>query len=154
MRIRSRSRRFRVAAVLVAGVAILAVGSGAWAAMGGGTAPATFSIELDGDPISTAKAYDLDGAIVTVDKKEQVKEYTLRISLALRANPAPAQAFKDGQTFASAKVNLVAGDYSLLKTYELANATVVAYVQSGDASSNTFNQELVLKSRTLTISGP
>jgi len=42
----------------------------------------------------------------------------------------------------------------VLTTYELANASVVAYRQTGDAATNTFDQELVLKSRSLTASTP
>jgi hypothetical protein len=151
---RFRNRRFRVATVFVFGVAILAFVSGAWAVFGEGTAPATFSVVLDGDLVSTAKGYGLDAAIVNANKREQYKEYTLRISLQLKDNPAPAEAFQNGQTFASAKINLLSAGSAILKTYELVNATVVAYRQSGNAATNSFDQELVLKSRTLTISGP
>ena len=148
---RFRNRRFRV---LVFGVAILAFVSGAWALMSEGTAPVTFSVELDGEQLSTAMGYKFDAAIVNANKREQYNEYTLRISLALRDNPAPAVAFQNGQTFASAKINLLGTDSAVLGTYELGNATVVGYRQSGDAATNSFDQELVLKSRTLAISGP
>lgn len=151
---RFKNRRFRVAAALVAGVAVLAFVSGAWAVISGGTAPTTFVIHLDGELIATAKGYELNGANVTVDRKDSYKEYTLRINLALKDNSEPARAFQTGQTFTSAKVDLVTASIALLKTYELVNATVVAYRQSGDAATGTFNQELVLTSRTLTISGP
>ena len=36
-------------------------------------------------------------------------------------------------------------------TYTLVNATVVSYRQNGDAATNSFDQQLVLRSRTLTI---
>ena len=91
---------------------------------------------------------------MSVDKKAPYREYTLRISLALRDNPGPAQAFQNGQTFASAKIDLLSAGLAVLTTYELADATVVAYRQSGDAATNTFDQELVLKSRSLTITTP
>ena len=142
-----RGVRFRVAAVLVAAVAILAFVSGAWALIGGGTPPATFSVQLDGETVSTATGYELDAATLAGDKKE----YTLRLSLRLTDNASPAQAFQSGQTFASAAVNLLAGDFAVLKTYTLVNATVVAYRQSGDAATNSFDQQLVLRSRSLTI---
>lgn len=152
---RSLSRwRFHVAAVVAAAAAALAFVAGAWGVIGGGGPVAMFAIHLDSELVATAKGYELDSATVNVDKKGPTPEYTLRISLALRDNPAPAQAFQNGQTFASAKIDLLSAGLSVLATYELANATVVAYRQSGDAATDTFEQELVLKSRSLTISTP
>ena len=141
-----RGMRFRVAAVFVAAAAILAGVSGAWALIGGGTPPATFSVTLDGEAVTTAKGYELDAALIS-----SKREYTLRLLLALTNNASPAQAFQSGQTFASAEITLLAADFTILKTYTLINATVVAYRQSGDAATNTFEQELVLKSKSLTI---
>jgi len=138
--------RFRVAAVLVAAAAILVGVSGAWAVISGGTAPNTFRVELDGEGIFTAIGYELDAVLLGTKK-----EYTLRLSLQLKDNAGPAEAFQSGQTFASAKVDLLASDATVLKTYTLVNATVVAYRQSGDASTNTFAQQLVLRSKSLTI---
>jgi len=138
-----------VAAVLVAAVAIFAGVSGAWALIGGGTPPATFSVQLDGETLATATGYALDGGFVNGDKRE----YTLRISLQLTDNASPAQAFQNGQTFASATITLLAGNLATLKTYTLVNPTVVAYRQSGEAATNTFDQQLVLSSRSLTIGG-
>lgn len=142
-----RGVRLRVATILVAAVAIFAGVSGAWALIGGGTPPATFSVQLDGETVTTATGYELDGAVLSGGKRE----YTLRLSLRLTDNPAPALAFQSGQTFASATITLLAADLSILKTYTLANPTVVAYRQSGDAATNTFDQQLVLSSKSLTI---
>lgn len=150
---RSRSR-LRVAVIVAAAAAVCVFVASAWGVIGGGAPVATFAIQLDSEPLTTAKGYELDGAIVGVDKKGPNTEYTLRISLALRDNPGPAQAFQNGQAFASAKVVLLSTGLAVLTTYELANATVVAYRQSGDAATNTFEQQLVLKSRSLTISTP
>jgi hypothetical protein len=151
----SRSRsRLRVAVVVVAAAAVSVFVASASGVIGGGAPVATFAIQLDSEPLTTAKGYDLDAAIVGVDKRGPIREYTLRISLALRDNPAPAQAFQNGQTFASAKIDLLSAGAEALATYELAGATVVAYRQTGDAATNTFDQQLVLKSRTLTISSP
>jgi hypothetical protein len=140
-----RTRRFL--AVVVAVVTVLAGVSTAWALIGGGTPPATFAVTIDGELITTAKGYALDGTLVSGKK-----EYTLRLSLQLTDNAAPAQAFQNGDTFEAAKVELVDGSLAVLRTYTLGNATVVAYRQSGDAATNTFTQELVLRSRSLTIS--
>lgn len=144
-----RHGRLRITALLISVVGIFALVSGAWAALSGGTAPATFAIEVDGETLTNAKAYELSGA---VGGARDAKEYTLTITLRLTDNPAPAQAFQTGKTFASAKINLVTADGSILKTYELVNATVVGYRQTGNAATNTPEQNLVLKSRTLTIS--
>ncbi|MCZ7588315.1 MAG: hypothetical protein M5U27_05505 [Gaiella sp.] len=135
------------AAALVAAIVTSGGVSAAWALVGGGTAPATFAVQLDGETVVTATGYELGAGLSSGDKRE----YTLRLSLQLTDNPAPAQAFQSGQTFVSASVSLLAGDLSVLKTYRLANATVVAYRQSGDAASNDFVQELVLRSRSLSI---
>jgi len=153
--VRTRSRaRLRVAFVLAAGAAVLAFVAGAWGAFGGGAQVAAFAIQLGSEPVTLAKEYELDAAIVSADKKAPYPEYTLRISLQLTDSPGPAQAFADGQTIASVKIDLLGADLAVLRTYELADATVVAYRQSGDAATNTFEQELVLKSRSLTISPP
>ena len=141
----SRGSRFRVAAVFVA-VAILVSVSGAWALIGAGTPPATFMVTLDTEVVTTAKGYTLDGALVSGKR-----EYTLRLSLQLTDNPEPAQSFQNGQTFATAKIELLDSSFAILKTYTFANASVVAYRQSGDAGTNTFTQELVLRSKSLTI---
>ena len=135
------------AAFVVTAIVASACVSAALALIGGGTAPATFAVQLDGETIITAKGYELDAALTGGDKRE----YTLRLSLQLTDNAAPAQAFQSGQTFASASITLLAGDLAILKTYTLTNATVVAYRQAGDAATNSFVQELVLRSRSLTI---
>lgn len=140
-------RSTRLAAAALAAVAAVSIGvSAGWALIGGGTAPATFAVTLDGELVQTAKGYALDGAIVSGKK-----EYTLRVSLQLTDNAGPALAFQNGDTFAAAKVELLAANLAILRTYTLANATVVAYRQSGDAGTNAFTQELVLKSKSLTI---
>ena len=136
----------RASVVLLVATAVLISVSGAWALIGGGTAPATFQVTLDGEGVRTAKGYALDGALVSGKR-----EYTLRISLQLTDNAAPAQSFQNGDTFASAKVELVSGSFAVLRTYTLANAIVVAYRQSGDAATNMFTQELVLRSKSLTV---
>ncbi len=146
--------RLRVAVLLAVGVAVLALVSTAWAFIGGGAPVATFAIHLDSELVATARGYELDAAVVSTDKKDQSTEYTLRISLALRDDPGPAQAFQNGQTFASARIDLLSGSLAVLTTYELADAKVVAYRQAGDAATNTFEQELVLESGSLTISAP
>jgi hypothetical protein len=143
---RTRRIPLRVTVVLVIAAAVLISVSGAWALIGGGTAPATFQVTLDGELVTTAKGYALDGALVSGKR-----EYTLRVSLQLTDNAAPAQSFQNGDTVASARVELVSGSFAVLRTYTLANATVVAYRQSGDASTNTFTQELVLRSKSLAI---
>lgn len=150
-----RSRHW-IRVVVVVGVAsVLAVAAGAWGAFGGvGTRVATFTIRLGSDPVTYATSYELDAAIVSVDKKAPYREYTLTISLALTDNAAPAQAFANGQTFASAQLDLLGADLAVVRTYELTDATVVAYRQGGNAATNTFDQELVLKSRSLAISTP
>lgn len=142
---RRRTRAYLAAAVASTAAIVIGV-SGAWAVIGGGTAPATFAVTLDGELVQTAKGYALDGALVSGKK-----EYTLRISLQLTGNAAPAQSFQSGQTFATARVELLAGNLTTLRSYTLANAAVVAYEQSGDAATNAFTQELTLRSRTLTI---
>jgi hypothetical protein len=142
----SRGSRFRVATLLVAVAAVVVSVSGAWALISGGTPPATFQVTLDTEAVTTAKGYTLDGAVVSGKR-----EYTLRLSLQLTDNAAPVQSFQSGQTFASAKVDLLDASFAVLKTYTLANATVVAYRQSGDAATNTFTQELVLRSKSLTV---
>lgn len=144
-----KTRRIGTAFVVAAIVTSASV-SAAWALIGGGTAPATFAVQLDGETVVTAKGYELDAALTGGDKRE----YTLRLSLQLTDNAAPTQAFQNGQTFASASVSLLAGDLTILRTYGLANATVVGYRQAGDAATNTFVQELVLRSRSLTTSAP
>ena len=140
-------KRLRAMAVLAASAAALASGAGAWALIGGGTPPATFRVQLDGEAVVTATGYELDAALAAGDKRE----YTLRLSLRLTDNAAPAQAFQTGQTFASAAVELVASDQTVMKTYSLVNATVIGYRQRGDAGTNTFEQQLVLRSRSLAI---
>lgn len=135
------------AAVLMAAIVASACVSAAWALIGGGTAPATFAVQLDGEAVVSAKGYELDATMAGGDKRE----YVLRLSLRLTDDAAPAQAFQSGQTFASASVSLLAGDLSVLKTYTLGNATVVEYRQTGDAATNTFDQQLVLRSRSLTV---
>jgi hypothetical protein len=143
--------KIRVGATfLLAAVVASACVSAAWALIGGGTPPATFAVTLDGETVATAKGYELDAGLSGGDKRE----YTLRLSLQLTDNTAPVQAFQSGQSFASASVTLLAADLRILRTYTLANATVVAYRQSGEAGTNAFDQELVLKSRSLTIAGP
>lgn len=142
----SKSTRLRATAVLIAAAAVLIGVSGAWALIGGGTAPATFRVTLDGEGVTTAKGYALDGALASGRR-----EYTLSVSLQLTDNAAPAQSFQNGDTFVSARVELVSGSFAVLRTYTLANATVVGYRQTGDASTNAFTQELVLKSRSLTV---
>ncbi len=142
---RRRTRAYLAAAVASTAAIVIGV-SGAWAVIGGGTAPATFAVTLDGELVQTAKGYALDGALVSGKK-----EYTLRISLQLTDNAAPAQSFQSGQTFATARVELLAGKLTTLRSYTLANAAVIAYEQSGDAATNAFTQELTLRSRTLTI---
>lgn len=151
-----RSRRLlRFPLVVVAAAAtVLVFVAGAWGLIGGGAPVATFAIHLDSELLTTAKSYELDAAVVSVDKKGPSAEYTLRISLALTDSPGPAQAFQNGQTFGSAKIELLSAGLGVLTTYELANATVAAYRQSGDAATNTFEQEIVLKSRNLTVSTP
>ena len=141
-----RSIQLRTTAVVATAAAVLISVSGAWALIGGGTVPATFQVTLDGEGVTTAKGYALDGALVSGKR-----EYTLRVSLQLTDNAAPAQSFLNGDTFASAKVELVSGSFTVLRTYTLANATVVAYRQGGDAATNTFMQELVLRSKSLTV---
>ncbi|HUG65680.1 MAG TPA: hypothetical protein VMK83_10720 [Gaiellaceae bacterium] len=143
---RTSRTSLRVTVVLVAAVAVLITVSGAWALIGGGTAPATFKVTLDGGLVTTAKGYALDGTLAS-----SKKEYTLRLSLQLTDNAAPAQSFHNGDTFASAKVDLLGADLAVMKSYTLTNATVVAYRQTGDAATNTFTQELVLKSKSLAI---
>lgn len=152
--LRRPGHRLGIAAVVVATASLLVFGAGAWAFIDGGARVATFAIRLDSELLATAKGYELDAEMVSADKKALSAEYTLRISLALRDNPAPAQAFQNGQMFASARVDLLGAEATVLTTYELRNATVVAYRQSGDAATNAFVQELVLKSDLLTISGP
>ena len=152
-------RRFphplRVLLLVLASATVLVFAAAAWGVVGGGAPVATFAIHLDSELVTTAKGYELDAANVNVDKKGGPSaEYTLRISLALRDNSAPAHAFQNGQTFASAKVELLSSGGAVLTTYELANASVIAYRQTGDAATNTFDQELVLKSRSLTASTP
>lgn len=134
------------AATALTAVTIALGGSAALALIGGGTPPATFAVTLDGELVQTAKGYELDGALVLGEK-----EYTLRISLQLTDNAAPAQSFQNGQTFATARVDLLAGNLATLRTYTLTNATVVAYRQTGDTTTKAFTQELVLRSRTITI---
>ena len=143
---RTSRTSLRVTVVLVVIAAVLITVSGAWALIGGGTAPATFQVTLDGEGVTTAKGYALDGALVSGKK-----EYTLRLALQLTDNAGPAQSFQNGDTFASAKVELVSGSFAILRTYTLSNATVVAYRQTGDAATNIFTQELVLRSRSLTV---
>lgn len=143
---RTSRTSLRVTVVLVVVAAVLITVSGAWALIGGGTAPTTFKVTLDGELVTTAKGYALDGALVSGKK-----EYTLRVSLQLTNNAAPAQSFQNGDTFASAKVELVSDSFEVLRTYTLANATVVAYRQTGEAATNTFTQELVLRSKSLAI---
>jgi len=142
----SKGIPLRATVVLVVAAAVLIGVSGAWALIGGGTAPATFEVTLDGEGVTTATGYALDGALVSGKR-----EYTLRVSLQLTDNAAPAQSFQNGDTFASAKVELVSGSFAVLRTYTLANATVIAYRQSGEAATNTFTQELVLRSKSLTV---
>lgn len=140
-------RSTRLAAAALAAVAAVSIGvSGAWGLIGGGTAPATFAVTLDGELVQTAKGYELNGALVAGKK-----EYTLRISLQLTDNAAPTESFQSGQTFATAKVDLLAGNFTTLRSYTLTNPVVVAYRQTGDAATNAFTQELTLRSRTLTI---
>lgn len=141
-----RSIRHRMAAVCVAAVAASLGVPGAAALIGGGTAPATFQVTLDGELVKTAKAYALEGGLVSGKR-----EYTLQLSLQLTDNASPAQSFQNGQTFTNAKVELLAANLTVLRSYTLANAAVVGYHQGGDASTNAFTQELVLRSRTLTI---
>ena len=136
-----------VTAVLVAATVASACASAAWALIGGGTAPTTFAVQLDGETVVTAEGYELDAGLTGGDKRE----YTLRVSLQLTDNPAPVQAFQSGETFASAAIVLLAEDLAVLKTYTLVNAMVVAYGQSGDAAANAFAQQLVLKGRSLTV---
>jgi hypothetical protein len=138
------------ASFLLAAIVASACVSAAWALIGGGTPAATFAVQLDGEPVVTVKGYALDAALTGGDKRE----YTLRLSLQLTDNAAPLQAFQSGQAFASASISLLAADLRILRTYTLVNATVVAYRQSADAGTNAFDQELVLRSRSLTISGP
>jgi hypothetical protein len=142
-------RRFQVVFGVVVLAAALAA-SATWA-FGGGTAAATFAIELDGDPITTAKSYVVDGA--SLDKKSP-KEYTIRVTLSLTDNAAPAQAFQNGQTFDSLKITLYTPALEALKVYEWANATVLGYRQTGDAATNTMDQDLVFGSTSLTVSTP
>ena len=143
----SRGRRFRVAVVLVGAVAVVALVSGAYAAKGPGPTVKTFSVVLDGAPVPTATGYQLDGVRVSVDQEE----YTLRISLQLNADAAPAQAFMDGHVYPSAVVNLLDAGLNVLKTYTLTEAKVVSYRQSGDAKTNSLDQQLVLTSDSLFI---
>lgn len=141
-----RRARFHVAVAFAAIAAVLTAVSGAWALVGGGTPPATFSVTLDGELVQTAKGYELDGTLVSGKR-----EYTLRLSLQLTDNATPVQTFQSGQTFSTAKVELIAANLTVLRTYTLASATVIAYHQEGDAATTAFTQELVLRSRTLTI---
>ena len=138
--------RVRLTAVVVGLASILVSASGAWALFGGGTAPVTFQVMLDGETVTTAKAYAIEGALASGKR-----EYTLRLSLQLTDDAAPARSFQDGQTFASARIALLDATFAFLTTYTLANATVVAYRQSGDAATNTFTQELVLRSKSLIV---
>jgi hypothetical protein len=152
MRIRSSRRRTRVVAALIALVAVAALAvSGTWAALGGGTPVTTFAVEADGDGITTAKAVAVDGTVVT-GKKDVTREYTIRITMRLTSNTAPVQAFQSGQTFASLKILYYDNTLALLKTYDFANATVVGYRQSAEAATPGADQELILRSTSLTVS--
>lgn len=143
----SRGRmRFPIAFALAATAAVAIGVSGARALIGGGTVPATFAVSLDDELVKTAMGYELDGAVVSGKR-----EYTLRISLQLTDNAAPAQAFQTGQTFTTARVDLLAGNFTTARAYTLTNASVVAYRQTAAAATNALTQELVLRSRTLTV---
>lgn len=151
MRKRLRSRRLHVVAGAAVIAAALAV-SGTWAALGGGTAPSTFAVEVDGEGVTTAKSYVVDGSL-SGDKKAP-KEYTIRLTLRLTDNAGPVQAFQNGQTFGSLKITLYNAALEALKVYEWANATVIGYRQTGNAATNTLDQDLVFKSTSLTVSTP
>lgn len=146
---RSAGRK-RIVAAAVASLAVLAVASGAWALIDGGVTPATFRIEIDGETITSAKGYELRGDLVNPGPK-QYREYTLTLTMVLKDNPGAAQAFQAGQTFGSVQVDLLASNLAILRTYALTGATVSAYRQTGDAATNVFEHQLVLKSRTLSI---
>ena len=148
MRKRLGRRRLLVVSGLAVIATVVAV-SGTWAALGGGTAPATFRVTLGGEDITTARSYVVDGAVLA-DKKS-TKQYTVRLTLGLTDNAAPVQAFQAGQTFGSLTITLYTNDLRPLKVYTWANATVVGYKQTGDASTNTFAQDLVLQSTSLTV---
>ena len=65
------------------------------------------------------------------------------------------QAFQNGQTFASLRISLFDFEGQSLKTYEWKQAIVVGYRQRGDDtthSSDSFDQDLVFKSSSLTVS--
>ena len=131
MRTRLRSRRLHV----VAGVAVIAAAlavSGTWAALGGGTAPSTFAVEVDGEGVTTAKSYVVDGAL-SGDKKARQGVHD------------PTHSPSDGQRGAGAGVpersdvrlaqdHLYNAALEALKVYEWANATVIGYRQTGNAA--------------------
>ena len=151
MRKRLGTRRFRLVFGLAVVVAALA-GPPTWAALGGGTPATTFSVELDGDNVTTAKSYVVDGAIA--GDKKSTREYTIRLTLVLTDNPAPVQAFQNGQTFSSLKITLYNQSLEALRVYQWANATVVGYRQTSNAATNTSEQDLVFRSTSLTVSAP
>jgi hypothetical protein len=63
-----------------------------------------------------------------------------------------AEAFgQAGQSFSSLKITLYNAELEQLKAYTWANATVVGYRQTGDSSTNSSDQDLVLQSTSLTV---
>ena len=110
---------------------------------------AFFAVELGGNQV-IAKSYLVGGGI-GADKKAP-REYTIRLTLTLTDDAAPVQAFQNGQTFASLRITLFTAAAAEVARYTVTNATVVGYKQTGDGSSHTFDQDLVSKSSSLSVS--
>ena len=142
-----RNRKALVLAVVAALVVALGVGLSAqpaWQAVGGGSQPAAFKLELDGTEVP-AISYELAG------KPDGAKrDYTLHVDVAL-TEPSLIDALQPNRSFGTATITLFDAQLHRLSTLTLAEPRVVSYGQSGDSASQEFGQEVVLASKSLVV---
>jgi hypothetical protein len=142
-------RRALVVFLALVGALAIAVGK-AWAPGTTPTAGATFVLALDGNTVGSARDFELTGGPAA---KAKGAEYRLRLTRGLTDDTSLVDAFQSGQQFATATVQVLDAEGSVLTTYTLSNAAVVSFEHTGSAASSVLLEEAVMTSGSLSVSG-
>ena len=149
-----RGRRRLVAfGVVVAAAAALATGAVAGGVFGGSDPASIFALQINGVAVHAA-SYQIDGAVIPAKgaKGTATQQYTVRITAPVTDDPALLQAFQAGQIPGDVVITVLDTEGRELRRYDFANAADVSYEDTGDRSTGTFQQHLVLTSNSLTTS--
>lgn len=145
----TRRRRLVVSGLVVIAAAVAA--TSAWAALGGApVVPARFVVAFNGATVQ-ASAYSVDGKSVPTKGGAATQAYKVVLDAPVTSDTSLVQAFKSGQV-AHVQIALYDATGVPVTTYDFSNATVSSYHQTGDATTGSFEQELVLTSASLTVS--